>query len=113
MEMDKEKLLGIVTRKGSATSHAAILAKNMDIPCVTGIGIPQSEEEWEDSIAIIDGYTGTIYLEPDNEVRKEYEDSPKSRSGRAGIPLKLKTRAILRKMDVKWESTRILAVWMI
>ena len=44
-----------------------------DIPCVTGIGIPQSEEEWEDSIAIIDGYTGTIYLEPDNEVRKEYE----------------------------------------
>ena len=73
MEMDKEKLLGIVTRKGSATSHAAILAKNMDIPCVTGIGIPQSEEEWEDSIAIIDGYTGTIYLEPDNEVRKEYE----------------------------------------
>lgn len=73
MEMDKEKLLGIVTRKGSATSHAAILAKNMDIPCVTGIGIPQSEEEWEDSIAIIDGYTGTFYLEPDGEVCKEYE----------------------------------------
>ena len=40
MEMDKVKLLGIVTRSGSATSHAAILAKNMDIPCVTGIGIP-------------------------------------------------------------------------
>lgn len=73
MEMDKEKLLGIITRGGSATSHAAILAKNMDIPCVTGIGIPQSEEEWEDSVAIIDGYTGTVYLEPDNEVRREYE----------------------------------------
>ena len=73
MEMDKEKLLGIITRKGSSTSHAAILAKNMDIPCVTGIGLPQSEEEWEDSVAIIDGYTGTVYLEPDNEVRKEYE----------------------------------------
>ena len=76
MEMDKVKLLGIVTRSGSATSHAAILAKNMDIPCVTGIGgigIPQSEEDWEDSIAIIDGYTGTFYLEPDGEVCKEYE----------------------------------------
>ena len=73
MEMDKEKLLGIITRGGSATSHAAILAKNMDIPCVTGIGIPQPEEEWEDSVAIIDGYTGTVYLEPDNEVRREYE----------------------------------------
>ena len=73
MEMDKEKLLGIITRGGSATSHAAILAKNMEIPCVTGIGIPQSEEEWEDSVAIIDGYTGTLYLEPDNEVRREYE----------------------------------------
>ena len=55
------------------TSHAAILAKSMDIPCVTGVGIPWSEEEWEDSIGIIDGYTGTVYLEPDGEVRKEYE----------------------------------------
>ena len=73
MEMDKNKLLGIVTRKGSSTSHAAILAKNMDIPCITGVKIPQSEEEWEESIAIIDGYTGTLYLEPDGEVRKEYE----------------------------------------
>ena len=73
MEMDKEKLLGIVTRKGSATSHTAILAKSMDIPCVTGVGIPASEEEWEDTVAIIDGYTGTLYLEPDREVRREYE----------------------------------------
>lgn len=72
VEMDKDKLLGIVTRKGSATSHAAILAKNMDIPCVIGVGIP-SAEEWEDCMAIIDGYTGTLYLEPDGEVRKEYE----------------------------------------
>lgn len=73
MEMDKDKLLGIVTRKGSATSHTAILAKSMDIPCVTGVGIPASEEEWEDTVAIIDGYTGTLYLEPDREVRREYE----------------------------------------
>ena len=73
MEMDKDKLLGIVTLKGSATSHTAILAKSMDIPCVTGVGIPASEEEWEDTVAIIDGYTGTLYLEPDREVRREYE----------------------------------------
>ena len=73
MEMDKDKLLGIVTRKGSATSHTAILAKSMDIPCVTGVGIPAFEEEWEDTVAIIDGYTGTLYLEPDREVRREYE----------------------------------------
>ena len=73
MEMDKDMLLGIVTRKGSATSHTAILAKSMDIPCVTGVGIPASEEEWEDTVAIIDGYTGTLYLEPDREVRREYE----------------------------------------
>lgn len=73
MEMDKDKLLGIVTRKGSATSHTAILAKSMDIPCVTGVGIPASEEKWEDTVAIIDGYTGTLYLEPDREVRREYE----------------------------------------
>ena len=97
MEMDKEKLLGIVTRKGSATSHAAILAKNMDIPCVTGIGIPQSEEEWEDSIAIIDGYTGTIYLEPDNEVRKEYEIRRKADLVERESLLKLKDKGDITK----------------
>ena len=100
MEMDKEKLLGIVTRKGSATSHAAILAKNMDIPCVTGIGIPQSEEEWEDSIAIIDGYTGTIYLEPDNEVRKEYE-------------IRRKADLVERESLLKLKDKGDMAVWMI
>ena len=97
MEMNKDKLLGIVTRKGSATSHAAILAKNMDIPCVTGIGIPQSEEEWEDSVAIIDGYTGTIYLEPDSEIRKEYEIRRKADLVEREELLKLKNQADVTK----------------
>ena len=97
MEMNKEKLLGIITRKGSATSHAAILAKNMDIPCVTGIGIPQSEEEWEDSVAIIDGYTGTIYLEPDSEIRKEYEIRRKADLVEREELLKLKDQADVTK----------------
>ena len=71
MEMDKEKLLGI--------------------------GIPQSEEEWEDSIAIIDGYTGTIYLEPDNEVRKEYEIRRKADLVERESLLKLKDKGDITK----------------
>ena len=97
MEMNKDILLGIITRGGSATSHAAILAKNMDIPCVTGIGIPQSEEEWEDSVAIIDGYTGTVYLEPDNEVRKEYEIRRKADLIEREALLQLKNEADVTK----------------
>ena len=73
------------------------LRKNMDIPCVTGIGIPQSEEEWEDSIAIIDGYTGTIYLEPDNEVRKEYEIRRKADLVERESLLKLKDKGDITK----------------
>ena len=73
VQMDKDKILAFVTVHGSTNSHTAILAKSMDIPCVTGVGIPASEEEWEDTVAIIDGYTGTLYLEPDREVRREYE----------------------------------------
>ena len=69
----------------------------MDIPCVTGIGIPQSEEEWEDSIAIIDGYTGTIYLEPDNEVRKEYEIRRKADLVERESLLKLKDKGDITK----------------
>lgn len=70
MEMDKEKLLAIVTRHGSDISHTAILAKTMNLPSLVGI---DTDMDWDGKNAIVDGYTGSLYIDPDEELLKEYE----------------------------------------
>ena len=70
MEMDKDKLLAVVMHHGSTVSHASIMTKTMEIPTI--VDIP-ADDEWDGMTAIVDGYTGTLYLNPDNEIRKEYE----------------------------------------
>ena len=70
MEMDKDKLMAIVTHHGSDMSHAAIMAKTMNIPALLEI---DTDSEWDGRQAIVDGYTGTLYIDPDEEVKKEYE----------------------------------------
>ena len=70
MEMDKDKLMAFVTHDGSDMSHAAIMAKTMNIPALLEI---DTDSEWDGRQAIVDGYTGTLYIDPDEEVKKEYE----------------------------------------
>ena len=70
MEMDKDKLLAIVTHHGSDISHAAILVKTMNIPALIEI---DTDTEWDGQLAIVDGYTGSLYINPDEEVKKEDE----------------------------------------
>ncbi len=68
VQMDKEKLLAFVTELGSSNSHTAILARMMGIPALIGIPI---NEEWDGKMAVVDGYSGTLIIEPDEETLKE------------------------------------------
>ena len=61
VQMDKSKLLGFVTRKGSTNSHTAILARTMNIPALIGVEI---DEAWDGKPGIIDGYNHCVYVEP-------------------------------------------------
>lgn len=70
MEMDKEKIQAFVTHKGSEISHASIIAKTMAIPSLVDVDV---HEDWDKMLAIVDGYTGTIYLDPEEELLEEYE----------------------------------------
>ena len=70
MEMEKDKLLGVVMHHGSAVSHASIMTKTMEIPTLVDVA---PNDEWNGCTAIVDGYTGTLYIEPDPEIQKEYE----------------------------------------
>lgn len=64
VQMDKSKLLAFVTEHGSSNSHTAILARTMNIPALIGIPI---KKEWKGRLAVVDGYTGTVTIDPDEE----------------------------------------------
>ncbi|HED15687.1 MAG TPA: phosphoenolpyruvate--protein phosphotransferase [Gammaproteobacteria bacterium] len=66
------KLGGIVSVRGSQSSHAAILARAMGIPAV--MGVADLELSRADGCKIIaDGYQGRIYVEPSSVVQQEYD----------------------------------------
>ena len=80
VQMDKEKLLAFVTEHGSSNSHTAILARTMNIPALTGISI---SKEWDGKIAVLDGYTGTLYIDAGKDTidkfKKRQDEDIKSR----------------------------------
>lgn len=64
VQLDKSKVLGFITSKGSCNSHTAILARTMNIPAIIGVG-DELKEELDGKEIIIDGFSGQIYIEPD------------------------------------------------
>jgi len=64
VQLDKEKILSFVTMGGSINSHTAILSRMMNIPAVVGAG-DSLRAEYDGKEAIVDGFTGTVYVEPD------------------------------------------------
>jgi len=66
VQLDKEKVLGFATMYGSSNSHTAILARTMNIPAIIGLG-EELKEEYDGAYAIIDGFDGKIYIDPDEE----------------------------------------------
>ena len=70
-EVPPEQLAGVVSVRGSRTSHTAILARAMEIPAVMGCDdLPVSRVDGRDIIA--DGYSGRVYIDPSAEVVAEY-----------------------------------------
>ena len=64
MQLDTKKILGFVLSGGSASSHTAILARNLGIATVVNTGT-QIHTDLESKMAVVDGFTGTVYLDPD------------------------------------------------
>lgn len=71
--LDKEMVLGIILKRGTETSHTVILAKTMGIPTVIGIG-DQLKEEYEDTTVLLDGETGQIILDPDEDLEGRWKN---------------------------------------
>lgn len=69
VQLDKELLLALITKKSSVNSHTAILARTMNIPAITKVDI---RAEWHGKTAIVDSYREQVIIDPSEEVLQEY-----------------------------------------
>ena len=73
LEAYRQDAKGMLSIKGSEKSHTAILAKSLMIPYITDIEIDM-ESICEHELVILDGFSGEIVLEPDDEMVAVYKD---------------------------------------
>ena len=92
--MDKSKVLAFVTRKGSSNSHTAILARTMNIPALINI---EYDDSMDGKMAVVDGKTGSLIVEPDADTLKKYQDQKDE---------ELRQRAMLKELKGKTTETK-------
>ena len=67
VQLDKSLVRSFVTVHGSVNSHTAILARTMNIPALIGVDM-ELAQELEGRMAVVDGFGGALYVDPDEEL---------------------------------------------
>ena len=74
MDLDQRRLLGLISQNGSLDSHTSMLVQAYRIPAIVDVDLPA---KWEGHLALMDCFTGTIYLDPEpaqqNKLRERYQ----------------------------------------
>ena len=99
VQMDKSKLLGFITRGGSANSHTAILARTMGIPALVGVDF---DESWDGQLAILDGCNHCVYVDPAPELLAAMEAKR-----RADLEQEALLQGLKKKPNVTLDGTEI------
>ncbi len=94
VQLDKEKVLAFVTRKGSTNSHTAILARTMNIPALVGVPVP---EDSEGKMAIVNGFDGQFIIEPDESQLEEFTAKRDAELEKQKLLLELKGQPTVTK----------------
>ena len=90
VSLDKEKVLAFVTAHGSSNSHTAILARNMNIPAIIGVGDEFLSQINDGDMAVADGFSGELIVNPDEELLSEYRQKQLDESEKKALLQKLK-----------------------
>lgn len=90
VNLDKNKVAAFVTVYGSSNSHTAILARNMNIPAVIGIGNDFFKEIKDGDFAVCDGSTGEVFVNPDEKTVGLMEDKQRKDAERLRLLQELK-----------------------
>lgn len=80
--LDRDKILAFCTEVGGPGGHTAIVARGMEIPAVVGVGSFLHRIE-SDADVIIDGFRGTVILQPDPATLVHYQERRAARVDRA------------------------------
>jgi len=70
--LEGDRFKGIVLSTGGVTSHASILAKSFEIPSVVAVE-DLMESVHHNDLLIVDGNSGVVYVNPKQEVVREYD----------------------------------------
>ena len=97
VSLDKDKVLAFVTAFGSSNSHTAILARNMNIPAVIGIGEGFLNELHDGVRLVVDGHTGTVIIDPDEETVKQYLEKQREDAHKKELLQQLKGKENITK----------------
>ena len=107
-QLDRNKVLGIVTMYGTINSHTAMLARTKEIPSVIGIG-EAVKKEYEGKMVIIDGFEGKVYIEPDQTTMTKMQEKQKMNQHKAETLERLKGKENItqsgQKIDVSANIT--------
>lgn len=71
-QLDPKFVKGFTTNVGGRTSHSAIMARSLEIPAVVGTKKATMEIQNGDLI-IVDGLNGEVYINPDDELIREFK----------------------------------------
>ncbi|GCD11115.1 phosphoenolpyruvate--protein phosphotransferase [Clostridium tagluense] len=71
-QIDKTKVLALVTEIGGKTAHTCIIARSLELPAVVGVGASISKIKDGDLI-IVDGEEGLIIINPDEKTLNDYK----------------------------------------
>lgn len=96
LNIDKEKLLAIVTVKGSTQSHTAILAKSMNIASLVNLD-SAFDKDIDGKTAILDAYEGELIIDPDEKLLKDVKERIEKEEKRKLELEKLKTAKAISK----------------
>jgi phosphotransferase system enzyme I (PtsI) len=73
IDLDRSRVLGVATDAGTRTSHAAILARSLGLPCVVGLG--DLSQRVENGVEIIlDGRRGKVVIAPSESEKRWFHD---------------------------------------
>ena len=100
VQFEKDKLLAFVTQKGSANSHTAILARMMNLPSLVTTDI-ELDPEYNGKMGIVDGFTGKIYIEPDEVIMAEMKEKKRREDERRRMLQTLKGLPTVTKSGKK------------
>jgi phosphotransferase system enzyme I (PtsI) len=77
--LDLDLTLGFITVQGGLTSHSAILARTLGLPAIVGMGNSPLDKVSNGTFIVMDGRTGEVILEPDQETVSRYRQIKKQR----------------------------------